>query len=162
MPQHQLLFVNLPVADLARSRAFFGQLGYPFDEDFCDGDALCVRLGPTLYAMLLRQEFFDGFHDRPSAPAGSVGTLLCLSADSREAVDALADRAVLAGGAPVRTQDHGFMYGRSYSDPDGHIWEVMWMDPFAVAGGPHLLTGDTVGTASGPARAERRVEGEMR
>jgi uncharacterized protein len=162
VPQHQLMFVNLPVADLARSRAFFTQLGYPFDEDFCDGNALCVRLGPTLYAMLLRQDLFAGFHDREPAPPGTVETLLCLSADSREAVDALADRAVLAGGAVVRTEDHGFMYGRSYSDPDGHVWEVMWMDPLAVGGGPHVVTGDSVEAGRGSARAEHRLEGEMR
>lgn len=162
MPQHHLMFVNLPVADLARSRAFFTQLGYPFEEDFCDDDALCLRLGPTLYAMLLRRELFDGFHDRRNAPPGTVETLLCLSTDSREDVDALADRAVLAGGLGVRTEDHGFMYGRSYSDPDGHIWEVMWMDPLAAGGGPQAVAGDSVGTGRGPARAEHRLEGEMR
>ncbi len=160
MPQHQLLFVNLPVADLARSRAFFTQLGYPFDEDFCDGDALCLRLGPTICAMLLRADLFAAFHDRRTAPAGSVETLLCLSAESREAVDALVDRAVLAGGQDVRTEDHGLMYGRSYSDLDGHIWEVMWMDPRAVEGGPEAVAGDSVG--AGSAGAEHRLEGEMR
>lgn len=162
MPQHQLMFVNLPVADLDRSRTFFTQLGYPLDEDFCDGDALCVRLGPTLYAMLLRQEFFAAFHDRQPAPPGSVRSMLCLSADSREAVDAVVDRAVLAGGATVRTEDHGFMYGRSYADPDGHVWEVMWMDPLAVGGGPHALTGDSVEPGRGSSRAGHRLEGEMR
>lgn len=162
MPQHQLMFVNLPVADLHRSRAFFSQLGYPFDEDFCDDDALCLRLGPTLYAMLLRQDFFDGFHDRPSAAPGTVGSLLCLTADSREAVDAIADRAVLAGGRGVRTEDHGFMYGRSYSDPDGHVWEVMWMDPLAVGGGPHVVAGGSVGSGRGPSRAAHGPEGERR
>lgn len=132
MRQHQLFFVNLPVADLDRSRSFFTQLGYALREDFCDADALCVQLGTTVYAMLLRREFFARFHDRAAAPPGSVGTLLCLSAESREAVDALVDRAVLAGGEDVRAEDHGFMYGRSYADPDGHIWEIMWMDPAAA------------------------------
>lgn len=150
MPQHQLIFVNLPVADLSRSRAFFTQLGYPFDENFCDGDALCLRLGPTLYAMLLRREFFDGFHDRTTAAPGDVGTLLCLSAGSREEVDALVDRALLAGGADVRTEDHGVMYGRSYSDLDGHVWEAMWMDPDAVTGGPQATSGEIVDVGPGP------------
>jgi uncharacterized protein len=162
VPQHQLIFVNLPVADLARSRAFFTQLGYPFNEDFCDGDALCLRLGPTIHVMLLRQDFFAGLHDRPAAPPGSVETLLCLSAESRESVDALVDRAVLAGGADVRREDHGFMYGRSYSDLDGHVWELMWMDPRAGEGGPHGGVGDTVDLGTGPAGAEYRLEGEMR
>lgn len=151
MRHHQLIFVNLPVVDLARSRAFFTRLGYLFDEDFCDGDALCLRLGPSIYAMLLREEFFGRFHDRRTAPAGSVETLLCLSADSREDVDALVDRAVLAGGRDVRTEDLGFMYGRSYSDPDGHVWEIMWMDPRAARGGPGQAPGETVGVGSGAA-----------
>ncbi len=162
MPQHQLIFVSLPVADLARSRAFFTQLGYPFNEDFCDGDALCLRLGPRIHAMLLRADFFAGFHDRPAAPAGSVETLLCLSAESRESVDALVDRAVLAGGADVRREDHGFMYGRSYSDLDGHVWEVMWTDPHAAGGGPPAGIGDRVELGTGPGGAGRRAEGEMR
>ena len=87
--------------------------------------------------------------------------MLCLSADSREAVDAVVDRAVLAGGSTVRTEDHGFMYGRSYSDPDGHVWEVMWMDPLAAGGGPHLSTGASVGGGRAPSCATRRHEGEM-
>jgi uncharacterized protein len=73
-----------------------------------------------------------------------VETLLCLSADSREAVDEVVDGAVLAGGLDVRTEDHGFMYGRSYSDLDGHVWEVMWMDPRAVEAGPDALVGASV------------------
>lgn len=154
MPQHHLMFVNLPVADLARSRAFFTRLGYPFEENFCDGDALCLRLGPTLYAMLLRREFFDAFHDRQSAPPGSVGSLLCLTADSREEVDATTDRAVLAGGRAVRTEDLGYMYGRSYADLDGHVWEVMWMDPWAASGGPVSVPDETVETGAGTGRAE--------
>ena len=130
---HQLIFVNLPVADLARSRAFFTELGYTFNEDFCDGSALCLELGPTLHAMLLQTDFFASFHDRPVAPAGVVEALLCLSAPTRESVDLLVERAVAAGGTAVRTEDHGVMYGRSYADPDGHIWEIMWMQDVAAA-----------------------------
>lgn len=131
---HQLIFVNLPVTDLARSRDFFTQVGYTFNEDFCDGRALCLELGPTLHAMLLEREFFDSFHDGAPAAHGTVGALLCLSAHSRAAVDAVVDRAVDAGGSAVRTVDHGAMYGRSYADPDGHVWEIMWMDRTAMAG----------------------------
>lgn len=153
MTDHQLIFVNLPVADLARSRAFFGRLGYAFEEDFCDGDALCVRLGPTIFAMLLHQDFFASFHDRATAPPGTVETTLCLSADSREDVDTLVERAVLAGGQGLRTQDLGFMYGRSWSDPDGHVWEVVWMDPWAAQGGPPSVVGETVEVGPGAAGA---------
>lgn len=130
--QHQMVFVNLPVDDLGRSRAFFTRLGYRFDEDFCDDDALSLRLGPTSWAMLLRREHFGRFHDGTTAPPGTASALLCLSAVSRGEVDALVDRAVRAGGTPVRTQDLGFMYGRSYADPDGHVWEIMWMDAAAA------------------------------
>ena len=149
MTDHQLIFANLPVADLGRSRAFFTALGYPFEESFCDGDALCVRLGPTIFAMLLREEFFGRFHDRTTAPPGTVETMLCLSAGSREDVDALVDRAVLAGGRGLRTEDHGFMYGRSWSDPDGHVWEVLWTEPRAARGGPASVVGETVDVGPG-------------
>lgn len=132
MPQHQLIFVNLPVSDLERSRTFFSDLGYTFNEEFSDDRALCLELGPTLHAMLLRRDFFASFHDAEVASSGTVETLLCLSADSRAAVDDLVDRAVAAGGREGRGEDHGFMYGRSYADPDGHIWEIMWMDPAAA------------------------------
>lgn len=154
MTHHEMIFVNLPVADLARSRAFFGALGYSFDEDFCDGDALCLRLGPTIYAMLLREDLFARFHDGTTADGACVETLLCVSAPSRESVDALVDRAVLAGGREVRSEDHGFMYGRSYADPDGHVWEVMWMDPGTARGGPVSVQDETVGVGAGTGRAE--------
>lgn len=132
---HDLIFVNLPVADLARSRAFFTELGYTFNDDFCDGSALCLELGPGLHAMLLRRDRFADFHDGRTARPGTVETLVCLSARSREQVDAVVDAAVAAGGRQVRTEDYGAMYGRSYADPDGHVWEIMWMDQEAVAQG---------------------------
>jgi uncharacterized protein len=125
---HQMIFVNLPVDDLSRSRTFFTELGYSFNETYCDERSLCLELGPTLYAMLLRRDFFDTFHQVRTAAPDTVEALLCLSADSREAVDAQVERAVAAGGRAGRREDHGFMYGRAYTDPDGHIWEIMWMD----------------------------------
>lgn len=128
---HQLIFVNLPVTDLGRSREFFTRVGYTFNEDYCDGSALCLELGPTLHAMLLEREFFGTFHDAQTAPRGSVGALLCLSAGSRGEVDAVVERAVAAGGSEVRVMDHGSMYGRSYADLDGHLWEIMWMEDVA-------------------------------
>lgn len=126
---HQMIFVNLPVADLDRSRAFFTRLGYTFDERMCNGEALALELGPNHYAMLLRTDFFATFHSEDVAEPGQHEVLICLSAESREQVDDLVDRAVGAGGAPIRKEEHGgFMYGRSFSDLDGHIWEIMWMD----------------------------------
>lgn len=150
MPPHQLIFVNLPVADLVRSRKFFTALGYTFNEDYSDDRALCLELGPTLHAMLLRRDVFDSFHDGPPAPAGTVSTLLGLSADSREEVDALVDRAVRAGGSAVRAEDHGWMYGRSYRDLDGTVWEVLWMDrPRSETGGAEACSGDSLGGVPG-------------
>lgn len=131
--QHHMVFVNLPVADTGRSREFFTALGYGFDEQMCqEGTALGLELGPNHYAMLLRQEFFDGFHTGSTVGEGHHEVLVCLTADSREAVDELVDAAVAAGGREVRRQDEGFMYGRSYADLDGHVWEIMWMDVAAA------------------------------
>ncbi|ANS79577.1 Glyoxalase family protein [Serinicoccus hydrothermalis] len=125
---HQVIFVNLPVQDLERSRTFFTDVGYTFNTDFCDDSALCLELGPTVHAMLLDRDFFATFHDSPVAEPGTVEALLCLSASSREQVDGVVDRAVAAGGTDLRRVDHGMMYGRTYADLDGHVWEVMWMD----------------------------------
>ncbi|MGC5584687.1 VOC family protein [Ornithinimicrobium sp. W1665] len=157
MPQHQAIFVNLPVEDLDRSRAFFSGLGYTFDENFCDDNALCLELGPALYAMLLRRDFFDGFHDRRTADTGTVETLLALSVESRAEVDGLADRAAELGGTAVRSEDMGLMYGRSWSDPDGHVWEVMWMDPAFTGDGPEVPDGGTVEIDGAPVAAGRRA-----
>ncbi|NNG36809.1 VOC family protein [Nakamurella aerolata] len=128
---HQLIFVHLPVSDLPRSRRFFTALGYRFNDEFCDPErALCLVLGGNIYAMLLKPECYASF-TRTGAGHAAV---LAVSADSREHVDRLADAAIAAGGTEVRVQDQGFMYGRSYADPDGHVWELMWMDPLAAAG----------------------------
>ena len=127
--RHQMIFVNLPVADVARSREFFTSLGYRFDEEMCNDQGLALELGPDHYAMLLSREFFSQFHDRPVAEAGTLEVLTCLSAGSREEVDRVVDAAVAAGGRQVRKEEYGdYMYGRSYADLDGHVWEIMWMD----------------------------------
>lgn len=127
--RHQMVFVNLPVADVARSREFFTSLGYGFNEEMCNASGLALELGPDHYAMLLQSEFFSQFHDSVVAEPGTVEVLTCLSADSREHVDAIVDAAVAAGGVETeRGESTGFMYDRSYTDLDGHIWEIMWMD----------------------------------
>ena len=132
----QMIFINLPVADLDASRAFFTRLGYGFHEQFCDGSALCLVISDTIFAMLLSEARFKDFTPRSVADARtSTEAILCLGAESRAEVDRIGDAALANGGSPVLdAQDHGFMYGRSFADPDGHIWEVMWMDP-AVASG---------------------------
>ncbi|PZT97242.1 MAG: lactoylglutathione lyase [Brevundimonas sp.] len=135
----QLIFINLPVADLARSIAFYEAVGATRNPVFSDETAACMVISDVIHVMLLTHDKWRTFTDRqiPDAQA-SAQVLLCLSQDSRPAVDAVVGRAERAGGAPdpTPTQDHGFMYGRSYADPDGHIWEVMWMDPAAVGGEP--------------------------
>lgn len=126
---HQMIFVNLPVADPERSREFFTSLGYGFNEEMCGEGAVALELGPNHYAMLLQTDYFDTFHDGQVAQAEQHEVLTALSVDSREEVDDLVNRAVAAGGRSIRTQEQGdFMYGRAYADLDGHIWETMWMD----------------------------------
>lgn len=127
--RHQMVFINLPVADVQRSREFFTAMGYGFNEEMCDERGLALELGPDHYAMLLRTDFFGQFHNAEVAKPGQVEVLTCLSADSREEVDELIDRAVGAGGTEIRREAGGdFMYDGSYTDLDGHIWEIMWMD----------------------------------
>lgn len=128
------IFVNLPVRDLARSVEFFTRVGYTFDERFTDENATCMVIGEDIYAMLLVEPFFRTFTHKEIADAvRTTEVIVGLSAESREAVDAVVDRAFAAGASPAsETNDQGFMYGRSYQDLDGHIWEVMWMDPSTV------------------------------
>jgi len=138
----KMIFINLPVADLARSIAFYEAVGATKNEMFSDETAACMVVSDVIHVMLLTHDKWKGFTDRaiPDAHA-SAQVLLCLSEDSREAVDAAVNKAAGAGGKadPNAAQDYGFMYGRSYADPDGHIWEVMWMDPAAIAAGPEAF-----------------------
>lgn len=126
---HKQIFVNLPIADMARSRAFFSALGYSFNPDFTNEQGAALVLGENLYAMLLVREFFATFVDKPIADAHtSTEVLVCVSCDSREQVDALVAKAVAAGGsAPRPPQDLGFMYSHGFEDLDGHIWELVHM-----------------------------------
>lgn len=130
----QMIFVNLPVADLDRSKEFFGALGYSFNPQFTDDNAACMVISDTIYAMLLVKPFFATFIDKPISDAHeSVEVLIALMCDSRDAVDALVDKAVAAGGREYREpNDMGFMYMRVFNDLDGHRWEIGWMDPAAV------------------------------
>jgi uncharacterized protein len=127
----KLIFVNLPVADLARATAFYEAIGAKKNEQFCDATASCMVFSETIHAMLLTHDKFRQFTPKAIADARTTSeVLICVSAESRAAVDATVDKAAPAGGKadPTPKQDHGFMYGRSFEDPDGHIWEVMWMD----------------------------------
>ncbi|MFC7538953.1 VOC family protein [Siccirubricoccus deserti] len=131
----KLIFVNLPVTDLARATAFYEAIGARRNL-VCDDTASCMVFSETIHAMLLTHEKFRLFTPKPIADArSSSAVLICLSAESRDEVDTMVASADAAGGRadPGPKQDHGFMYGRSFEDPDGHIWEVMWMDMAAAA-----------------------------
>ncbi|MBL8168941.1 MAG: VOC family protein [Acidobacteria bacterium] len=128
------IFVNLPVKDLNASIAFFTRLGYSFNQQFTDETATCMVISEDIYAMLLTHEKFKMFTPKEICDATkSSEVLIALSCESREQVDELVAKAVAAGGSSYsKPQDHGFMYAHGYQDLDGHIWEVMWMDPSAV------------------------------
>jgi uncharacterized protein len=138
MSNSRLTFINLPVKDLAASRAFFGELGFTFDPKFTDDSAACMVVSDQAFVMLLTEARFADFATKPVADAGSTTeAILGVSADSREEVDVLADKALAAGAKPAADPlDYGFMYGRSFRDPDGHHWEVIWMSEEAVEQGP--------------------------
>lgn len=138
MPNRKL-FLNLPVSDLQRSIAFFTGLGFTFDPRFTDETATCMIIGEDAYAMLLTAEKFAEFAVQPPADGRSEG-LFCISLGSREEVDGVTDTALATGGSPAKEpMDHGFMYARSFLDPDGHHWETMWMDPAALEAGPEAF-----------------------
>jgi predicted lactoylglutathione lyase len=125
------IFVNLPVKDLKKSMSFFKTLGYGFNEQFTDETAACMVIAEDIYAMLLTEAKFKDFTRKPVADATKVTEVLtALSVESRARVDALVDTALKAGATEAReAMDYGFMYGRSFNDLDGHIWEIIHMDP---------------------------------
>jgi predicted lactoylglutathione lyase len=127
----KLIFVNLPVSDLSRSMAFYAALGAVNNEQFTDHTAACMVFSETIHVMLLTHDKFRQFTPKAVANAReTTEVLICMSADSRDDVDGTLAKAEAAGGTidVGPKQDYGFMYGRSFEDPDGHIWEVMWMD----------------------------------
>jgi predicted lactoylglutathione lyase len=128
------IFVNLPIKNMERSQAFFKALGYSFNPQFTNDQGACMVVSETIYVMLLVEPFFQTFTGKPIADAKkSTEVLVCLSCESRSAVDDMVRKARAAGGAvPRQPQDHGFMYAHGFEDLDGHIWEVVYMDPNAV------------------------------
>ena len=132
-----MIFVNLPVADVKRSTAFYEAVGATKNPQFSDDSTSCMVISDTIFVMILTHEKFRQFSPKAIPTAHETAqVLLALSADSREAVDDMVAKAGAQGVKldPCPQQDYGFMYGRSFEDPDGHIWEVMWMDPAAVEG----------------------------
>ena len=129
-PGQKLIFVNLPVADLDRSVAFYEAIGARKDPRFSDATGAGMALSDTIHVMLLTHDKYRQFTTKEIADTRKVSAaLLCLSEESREGVDATVGKALAAGASENHPpQDYGFMYGRSFDDPDGHSWEVMWMD----------------------------------
>jgi predicted lactoylglutathione lyase len=128
------IFVNLAVRDLERSKDFFSALGFSFNPQFTDDKAACMIVNDEAFVMLLTHPFFQTFTRRDICDTSQYTEgLLALSCESREEVDEMVKKALAAGGQPAMdSQDHGFMYGWSFYDPDGHHWEVFWMDPKAA------------------------------
>jgi uncharacterized protein len=131
---HRKIFVNLAVENLDRSVDFFKQLGFDFDPRFTDESATCMVVSDDAFVMLLVRDRFKDFTKKELAdPAAETEAIMALSADSREEVDALTEKALAAGGSPASDPiEMDFMYSRSFQDPDGHIWELVWMDTSAV------------------------------
>lgn len=130
MSTSRQLFTNIAVEDLDRSMAFFQALGFTFDERFTDDTAACLVVGDGASVMLLRKAKLAEFTPRELGdPSAQTQVILAVSAESRDDVDRLSDMALAAGGGPVNEPvDYGFMYGRSFEDLDGHVWEAVWMD----------------------------------
>jgi uncharacterized protein len=128
------IFVNLPVKDLNRSVEFFTKLGFKFNPQFTDETATCMIVSEAIFVMLLTEAKFKTFTPKEVCDATkSTEVLVCLSSESRAEVDELVRKAVAAGGTTYNEpQDHGFMYGHGFQDLDGHIWELIYMEPSAI------------------------------
>jgi predicted lactoylglutathione lyase len=138
----KMIFINLPVSDLARATAFYQAVGAEKNAQFSDSTASAMVLSETIHVMLLTHDKFRQFTPKQIADAKtSSEVLICVSAESRGAVDDMIGKASAASGVadPSPKQDFGFMYGRSFEDPDGHIWEVMWMDVAAATTAPSTM-----------------------
>ncbi len=134
-PVTKMIFINLPVADLAKATTFYESIGATKNPQFSnDTSGNCLVFSDSIHVMLLTHDFFKTFTTKAISDAhATCQVLLCISRDNREAVDSIVKAASKDGKAdPCPVQDHGFMYGRSFQDPDGHIWEVMWMDVDAM------------------------------
>lgn len=129
MAEH-LFFLNISVADPARSMDFFSRLGFTFNMQFTNEQAACMKINDKAYAMLLRRDFFSTFTSRAICDTAThTEGLFALSCDNRDAVDTMVNAALAAGGSPaLPPKDMGFMYQWSFYDLDGHHWEVFWMD----------------------------------
>jgi predicted lactoylglutathione lyase len=125
-----MIFVNIPVRDLKASMAYYKAIGFDHNPQFTDDSAACIVIDENIFAMVLTHQRFADFSPLPIPDAKKgVQALYALSRESREAVDAIAEAGLKAGGSEFRpAQDMGFMYSRAIADVDGHVWEYVWMD----------------------------------
>jgi len=136
----RMIFINLPVADLARAMAFYTALGFVNEPRFTDDTAAAMQWSDTIVVMLLTHAKWASFTDRPIPTPGASEVMLCINCESRDEVNRMNDTAAGNGGTADANppQDHGFMFSRSFADPDGHVWEPMWMDPAVASGETHV------------------------
>ena len=136
----KMIFVNLPVRDLKKSMAFYEALGFRNEPRFTDETAAAMQWSDTIVVMILTHDKWRTFTDRPIPDTASSEVALCVSLDSREEVNTITEAAGAHGGiVDVNPpQDHGFMFGRSFTDLDGHVWEPMWMDPAVANADSHI------------------------
>jgi predicted lactoylglutathione lyase len=133
------IFVNLPVKDLSRTVEFFKKLGFAFDAQFTDENATCMIINDNIFVMLLVEKFFKSFTKKEICDTTKhTEVIIALSTDSREKVDEMMQSVFQAGGKESREpQDHGWMYGRSFQDINGHLWEIIYMDEKALKNNEH-------------------------
>ena len=138
------VFVNLPTADLDRSKAFFEGIGWQIQPNFTDENAACIHVDENIYLMVLTAPFYATFTDKTIVdPATHLQVQTALSRESREEVDAMLEKALASGGSEPRpAQDFGFMYSRDFEDPDGNLFSALWMDPKAAEQGPEAYTAE--------------------
>ena len=136
----RMIFVNLPVKDLEAAKRFYAGLGFTLNAQFTNEDAASFVIEENIAVMLLTHAHFKNFIKGEIADnSKDKETLICISASGREEVDGFVAKALASGGSKwMEPQDHGFMYGASFQDPDGHVWEVMWMDQDAIDQGKHM------------------------
>lgn len=134
---NKMIFVNLPVEDLNRSKGFFAKLGYTYNPQFTDDNAACMVISEEIFVMLLRKDFFRNFIKKEIADSSRVAeSIVSLTMESRAEVDAILAKALAAGASETISMDEGWMYQRGFADLDGHLWEIFYMDMSAMPSEP--------------------------
>lgn len=129
------VFINLPVKDLQKSKDFYTSFGWTVNPSFSDDNGCCIVVSDTIYVMILTHDHYRQFTDKQIADTSTTSAVLnAVSVETPEEIDSLVEKALAAGATEGKPQDYGFMRSRTFTDPDGHSWEVLWMDPIAQTG----------------------------